>query len=378
MKKIKGPMRDYYISVSDDLVDIIDTPEIQRLRRIQQLGFSSLVYPGATHTRFSHTLGVLWTTKRFIDSLNFDDPDVERQLKIASLLHDSGHGPYSHVIESVEGAVDHEEKSCEIVANLAQRDVINDNDVKPVQEFIHGNRQPSVLSGDIDSDRMDYLSRDAHYTGISHGSIDSQTITESAEIREGEIVFDKMAIQAIEGLLVSRKNMHGSVYSHPTVRSAEKMLSECIEREDSITPDTVYNYCDRTLHTELARSSDTVVNDLYDRIVNRDLYKTAFCLRQMHNVDPSTLDQDEFEKEIENELGIHDHELFIDWYSQKPEELSITIDMNGDLVDFSKISGVDQLISDDGYAVQMSVYCPEKHEDEVERICEQKLGLTNE
>lgn len=375
MKKIKDPMRDHYITVSEDLVDIIDTPEIQRLRRIQQLGFSSLVYPGATHTRFSHTLGVLWTTKQFIESLGLDNSDTARQLKIASILHDSGHGPYSHVIESVEGAVDHEQKSCEIVEELASRGLINGDDVTPVKEFIHGNRNPSVLSGDIDSDRMDYLSRDAHYTGISHGSIDSQTITESAEIIDGKIVFDKMSIQAIEGLLVSRKNMHGSVYSHPTVRSAEKMLSECIEREESITADTVYEYCDKTLHTELARSSDEVVNELYDKITTRDLYKTAFCLRQMHNVDPDSVDQEQFESEIKDELDISEHELFIDWYSPKPDELSITINMNGDLVDFSEISGVDQLIAKDGYAVQMSVYCPEDYEREVKELCEKKLGL---
>lgn len=375
MKKIKDPMRDYYITVSDDLVDIIDTPEIQRLRRIQQLGFSSLVYPGATHTRFAHTLGVLWTTKRFIDSLELNDEDVERQLKIASLLHDSGHGPYSHVIESVEGAVDHEQKSCEIVEALGERNVINGDDVEPVKEFIHGTREPSVLSGDIDSDRMDYLSRDAHYTGISHGSIDSQTITESAKIVDGEIVFDKMAIQAIEGLLVSRKNMHGSVYSHPTVRSAEKMLSECIERESSITPDNIYEFCDKTLHTELSTSSDQVVTDLFTRIVNRNLYKTAFCLREMHGVDPSSVDQDSFESEIEEELGLEDHELFIDWYSTKPKELSITVDVNDELVDFNELSGVDQLIAEDGYAVQMSVYCPEQYEESVQELCEKKLGI---
>lgn len=375
MKKIKDPMRDHYITVSDDLIDIIDTPELQRLRRIQQLGFSSLVYPGATHSRFSHTLGVLWTTKRFIQSLNLEDPDVERQLKIASLLHDTGHGPYSHVIESVEGAVDHEEKSCQVVEELGSRGVLRGDDVNPVKEFIQGERQPSVLSGDIDSDRMDYLSRDAHYTGISHGSIDSQTITESARVQNGEIVFDKMAIQAIEGLLVSRKNMHGSVYSHPTVRSAEKMLSECIEREPSITSDNIYEYCDKTLHTDLARSNDEIVRNLYDRITNRNLYKTAFCLRQRHNLDPSNVDETKFEREIRDELNLEDHELFIDWYSQKPSELSITIDMDGELVDFSEISGVDQLIEDDGYAVQMSVYCPEMYKDEVNQLCEKKLGI---
>lgn len=375
MKDIRDPMRDEYISISDEFLPIVDSEELQRLRNIQQLGFSSLVYPGATHTRFSHTLGVFWMTKQFIDSLDLEGTDTSRQLKLAALLHDTGHGPYSHVIETVEGIRDHEERSLEAVENMANRGLINESDVIPIQEFILGERDPGIVSGSIDSDRMDYLSRDAHYTGISHGLIDSETIIEGATLQDDKIVFKEMAIQAIESLLISRKNMHGSVYQHPTVRSAEKMLSECVERSEEITQDTIQSHDDKTLHYILKTSDDPIVRDLYDKITNRELYKPAFSLRKMHNINPDSVDKQAFEADLREEVSAAPHELFIDWYTSKPHDLSIDVLVDGDITNFEDISNVNEVIYDNGYSVYMSVYTPEEYREQVKNYSKNWLGL---
>jgi len=177
MKTIRDPIHGS-ISLSDHELAILDTPEFQRLRRVKQLGFSYLVYPSATHTRFEHCLGALFVAHRLGKSLDLSTDSVNK-IRLAALLHDVGHGPFSHVSEdSLQGIVDvkHEEYSEKIIKNSAISEIIEDAGFSPneIADISRGKIPPlgDMVSSQIDVDRMDYLVRDAYYTGASYGVID--------------------------------------------------------------------------------------------------------------------------------------------------------------------------------------------------------------
>ena len=163
---IKDPIHGY-IKLNDDEKKLLDSPQVQRLRRIRQLGLSSQVYPGATHTRFQHSLGVMSLAGRFADSLNLDE-DKKQEIRTAGLLHDTGHGPFSHASENVaeKRDIDHEDISCNVVDQLSGK--IN-SDTDRVKKIIKGELEiGQTVAGDIDADRIDYLMRDAHNSGLNH------------------------------------------------------------------------------------------------------------------------------------------------------------------------------------------------------------------
>ncbi len=226
-----------FITIGHPLVlRVIEHPYYQRLRRIQQMALAQLVYPGAVHTRLHHSLGAYHLMTCAISELRSKGivitPDEEVAAQIGILLHDIGHGPFSHALEQtlIEG-ISHEALSLEIMQALnrecgGQLDlairIFKGEYEKP---FLH-----QLISGQLDVDRMDYLTRDSFYTGVSEGVIGYDRILKMLHVHEGELVVEEKGIYSIEKFLVSRRLMYWQVYLHKTVLCVEKMLVNIIRR----------------------------------------------------------------------------------------------------------------------------------------------------
>jgi len=217
------------------LLDLIDHPYFQRLRRIRQLGLSSYVYPGALHTRFHHALGALHLMQEAIDTLRQKGtpitPEEAEGACIAILLHDIGHGPFSHALEHILADMHHEELSNLFMEDLNLQfegrlglaiQIFKDQYPK---KFLH-----QLVSGQLDMDRMDYLNRDSFFTGVSEGVISYDRIIKMLDVHAGELVVEEKGIYSIEKFLIARRLMYWQVYLHKTGVSAEKMLIHALLR----------------------------------------------------------------------------------------------------------------------------------------------------
>lgn len=226
-----------FITIDQPLVfRVISHPYYQRLRRIQQMAFAQLVYPGAVHTRLHHSLGAYHLMGNALNELRGKGVEITREedtaVKIAILLHDIGHGPYSHALEQtlIEG-VHHESISLLIMQQLNQEfDGALDLAIciftgKYHKPFLH-----QLISGQLDVDRMDYLTRDSFFTGVSEGVIGYDRILKMLTVHNGELMVEEKAIYSIEKFLVARRLMYWQVYLHKTVICAEKMLVAIIRR----------------------------------------------------------------------------------------------------------------------------------------------------
>ena len=364
MKRIKDPVRNQYILIEDPYLSAMEEPEFQRLRRISQLGLTDLVYPGATHSRLIHSLGVFYTMKQMTNSIDVSE-DTKRQLRFAALLHDIGHGPYSHVSERVDSAPDHEERSCEVIDQFNERGIIDDDDVVPIQEFIRGERRPHLLHGDVDADRLDYLLRDSYNTGNSAGVVEDHTITTQNIMltEDNRVAFHHTARSALSGIPQARQAMYSAVYVQPTVRIAERMLEESIVRSD-ISGDELMTLDDHQLLTYLRDSTDPVVQSLSDRIANRNLYKMAASTRFYD--DSEQIDRDELQSELVSETGLEPHELLVEEFPENPSSLSTLIMFDDGSLQEYEIEGSSSHI----YNYDIGVFTPDTHEETVADVCE--------
>lgn len=239
-KVFKDPVH-RYIHVKDQVVwDLIATPEFQRLRRIKQLGTTNLTFHGAEHSRFNHSLGVYEIVRRIIN--NFEDKphwkNDERLLCLcAALLHDLGHGPFSHSFEKVF-KLDHEYFTQAIIIgdthvhNILER--VSKGFSQKVADVIAKTYEDklvvSLISSQIDADRMDYLQRDAYFTGVSYGHFDMERILRVMRPIDDQVVIKSSGMHAVEDYIMSRYQMYWQVYFHPVTRSAEVILSKILQR----------------------------------------------------------------------------------------------------------------------------------------------------
>jgi len=226
-----------FITISDPLIfDVISHPFVQRLRRIHQMAFAELVYPGAVHSRLHHALGAYHLMHNALSELRSKGVDItpeeEQGAKIAILLHDIGHGPYSHALENVLiNNVAHEHLSIAIIKYL--NEVFKDRLSTALAIFTDQYPKPflcQLISGQLDVDRMDYLSRDSFFTGVSEGVIGYDRILKMLTVKDDRLMVESKGIYSIEKFLVARRLMYWQVYLHKTVLSAEKMLVMIIHR----------------------------------------------------------------------------------------------------------------------------------------------------
>ncbi|NLK26470.1 MAG: HD domain-containing protein, partial [Euryarchaeota archaeon] len=260
------------VRVEGLFLSLLERPEMQRLHGIHQLGLAHLVFPGANHTRLEHSLGTYHMASRLCTALELEEEDRQTVLA-AAMLHDIGHTPYSHTLEEVichRLGKDHanvssdlivgdyrpyEDRDIEVIGNIPPLpDLLEQNGVAPDKvadlvttvnhsdpaqstfaveagqaHFGQRNFLHQIISGPLDVDQMDYLLRDAHYTGVAHGTIDIDRLLHTMMIHHGDLVVQKGGLVAVEGLLVARSLMYTSVYFHKTVRIAEMMLCKAVE-----------------------------------------------------------------------------------------------------------------------------------------------------
>src|SRR5580704_3492328 len=240
-KIINDPVYGFITLDNDLLLNVVAHPFYQRLRRIQQMAFAHLVYPGAMHSRLHHSLGAYHLMCNAVAELKAKGVDInadeELGVKLAILLHDIGHGPYSHALENILiRDVRHEELSLGIMQALNTEfggqletaiEIFTNTHPK---RYLH-----SLVSGQLDMDRMDYLTRDSFFTGVSEGVIGYDRILKMLTVHKGELMVEEKAIYSIEKFLVSRRLMYWQVYLHKTVLSAERMLVRIIERARELT-----------------------------------------------------------------------------------------------------------------------------------------------
>jgi uncharacterized protein len=235
-KIINDPVHGFITVPTELLYDLIEHPFFQRLRWIKQLGMTSLVYPGATHTRLQHAMGCMHLMSQAVETLRqkgYDITEAESEsVHAAILLHDLGHGPFSHVLEStlVQG-VHHEEISLLFMERL--NEAFDGKLATTIEIFT--NRYPKkflhqLVSSQLDMDRLDYLLRDSFYTGVSEGVVSSGRIIKMLRVHNDQLVVESKGIYSIEKFLVARRLMYWQVYLHKTALVAEKMLTHIFRR----------------------------------------------------------------------------------------------------------------------------------------------------
>ncbi|MCO6360291.1 HD domain-containing protein [Roseivirga pacifica] len=240
-KIINDPVYGFITIRSELIFDIIDHPYFQRLRRIKQMGLAELVYPGAHHTRFHHAIGAMHLMSVTLENLRYKEVDITDEefeaTLIAILLHDIGHGPFSHALEfSLLKNVHHEHLSRIIISRLNQQfegklslalEIFNGNYHK---KFLH-----QLVSSQLDIDRLDYLKRDSFFSGVSEGTIGADRIIKMLAVHDGELVVEEKGIYSIENFLSARRLMYWQVYLHKAGVGAEKMLISIINRAKKLT-----------------------------------------------------------------------------------------------------------------------------------------------
>ncbi|WP_053218051.1 HD domain-containing protein [Virgibacillus senegalensis] len=307
-KVFKDPVH-RYIHVKDQVIwDLIGTREFQRLRRIKQLGTSFLTFHGAEHSRFNHSLGVYEIVRRIL--FNFENRpnwnNDERLLCLcAALLHDLGHGPFSHSFEKVF-KLDHEDFTKKIILGDTEINKIlkrvgegfAQNVADVINKTYENKLVVSLISSQIDADRMDYLQRDAYFTGVSYGHFDMERILRVMRPMEDQVVIKQTGMHAVEDYIMSRYQMYWQVYFHPVTRSAEVILSKILHRAKYLYEQN-YQFKLKPIHflsffaedvdledylrldesivlyyfQAWIEEKDAVLSDLCERFINRRLFK---------------------------------------------------------------------------------------------------------
>ncbi|WP_405604405.1 HD domain-containing protein [Polaribacter sp. Asnod1-A03] len=243
-----------FIQIPNTLIfDIIEHPYFQRLRRITQMGFSNLVYPGANHTRFHHALGCMHLMQKAVRVLRFKQIEIsaeeENALYIAILLHDIGHGAYSHALEhSIVSGISHEEISLKFMKKLNTE--FNGQLSLAIEIFegdYHRNFLGQLISSQLDIDRLDYLKRDSFYTGVTEGNISSDRLIAMMNVKEDELVIEQKGIYSVEKFLIARRLMYWQVYLHKTGLVAENMLVNVLSRAKELAGKGVELYASSSL-----------------------------------------------------------------------------------------------------------------------------------
>jgi len=335
MKKIYldiiDPIHDF-IRVYKHELSIIDNPIFQRLRRIRQLSGAHLTYPAAQHTRFEHSLGVMHIASQAGNALNekgiLQSADIEI-LRLAGLLHDVGHGPFSHLFEEIiqEKKISHEDFGKEIILNSEIGDNLSKNgfDKKLISRIAFGNSKfqymNEIVSGALSADMMDYLLRDGYFTGAEHAKIDHKRITQSLDVHKKKLALERSALYSFESMMHSRYQMFKAVYFHKTVRAAEVMLIEALRLADDEFGFTTFNLDEfvkltdeYVLSTLISSESSKLkrARQLAQDYQNRKLLKCVYERILTSQTNLKKTRTDELRNEISKKSKIDENKIFVD------------------------------------------------------------------
>ena len=385
MVTIKDSVHDH-IEVEGVAAALLDTEPIQRLRHVKQLGTVHLVYPSANHTRFEHSLGVHHLANRALDHLGIDGVQAER-VRAAALLHDVGHSPYSHNVESVihRHTGKYHDDVHELLASGAVGDVLRNHGLDPgaVADLVAGDGQyGQLVSGELDVDRMDYLVRDAHHTGVPYGTIDHERLIRELTFVDGELVLAEGNVQTAESLLLARALMNPTVYQHHVARISKAMLRRGAERlltRTDTTPTELRRMDDHDLLVALCTAPAT--SDLAERLRTRDLYKRAVWA-ELDAVPEAVVDADHdtvtgLEADIADRAGLSSASVVLD-VPGRPSmtESTSRVMVSGEMRRLGKQSPLVSALRTAGEQQwRLGVYAPPDATDRVGRAAVDVLGL---
>ena len=332
------------IKIEGIFLDLLDSPEIQRLHNVKQLGLTHLVFPGAHHTRLEHSLGAYNMAYKTSEILKLDE-DERELVTCAALLHDIGHGPFSHTLESIlrnSLDVDHvdlterlifgeyeifDSREKKFISSQSVHEILSKNNInhRHIADIIKGKMRGrsylgQLLDSSIDVDQLDYLIRDAFYTGVAYGMIDIERFLQTLIINDNQLAIVRKGVGVVENILMARTLMYSSVYYHKTVRIAELMLSKSIEMMPDVKPFDFYKMTDAELVNDLKKKG-LYQNEIITCLKYRILFKQAYILTRS-NLDEQNKEivkdlenvniRKEKEQEIEDTLNIPYGHVIID------------------------------------------------------------------
>ena len=329
---IIDPIHDF-VRVNSNELKIIDTPIFQRLRRIRQLSGAHLIYPGAQHTRFEHSLGVMHMASmagHVLHEKGIVSSDNIQNLRFAGLLHDIGHGPFSHLFEELlqKRKISHENIGRDIILKTQIGDLISANgfNKKFITELAFGDSKfqfmNEIISGALSADIMDYLLRDGYFTGAEHAKIDHNRLTYSLDVYKNKLALEKSALVNFETMMISRYQMFKAVYFHKTVRAGEVMLLESMylaEEELGLSSTSLNEYLKLTDEVILSKllnlpernSKLRIAKKIATDYQNRNLFKSVFEVSVTGNAITKKRMQS-IREEVSKKSKVDINEIFVD------------------------------------------------------------------
>lgn len=328
---IVDPIHDF-IRVYETELKIIDSPIFQRLRRIRQLSGAHFTYPSAQHSRFEHSLGVMHVAGQAAQALKekgFLNADKIQEIRLAALLHDIGHGPFSHLFEEVlqtKKKTSHEEIGKKIILRSEIGEILSAAgfDKKFITKLAFGDSKyrfvNEIISGSLSADMMDYLQRDGYFTGAEHAKIDHKRIIQSLDVYKNKLALDRSALYSFESMILSRYQMFKAVYFHKTVRSAEVMMLEALRLADdeanftSLNLDDYVKLTDEFVisqilslpeYTQDLRRAKKIATDYQNRRLLKCVYEQIMTNKKLK-------DQDKIRQKIAKKSKVDINEIFVD------------------------------------------------------------------
>jgi len=371
VKIVNDPVYGFIRFPEKELMRLIDHPWFQRLRRIKQMGFADLVYPGAMHTRFAHSLGACYLAGKAMDELSAKGISTHKDdylaARTAALLHDIGHGPYSHSLErSLVTDVSHEAISHLIMQRLnSEMGGMLDRAIQVFDRSYPARYLHQLVSSQLDVDRMDYLNRDSFYTGVSEGVIGYDRILQMLTVRDNELMVEEKGVHSVEKFIIARRLMYWQVYLHKTVLGAEMLLINILRRARELaakgimlpaTPALSY-FLIRNLSIEDFRNDphhlemfcelddsdvtsaikmwqtndDKILSDLCRMLILRKLYKVTFSTASLASI------LSEKREQLKKERGIPEED--IDYYVFTGQTSNKTYNINEELIKIETKTG---------------------------------------
>jgi len=384
---IIDPIHDF-IRVYDYELPIIDNPLFQRLRRIRQLSGAHLTYPAAQHSRFEHSLGVMHIASQAGFALNekgFLNSDDVQILRLAGLLHDIGHGPFSHLFEEIiqEKKISHEDYGKKIILNSEIGDVLSKTgfDKKLITKIAFGESKfqylNEIVSGALSADMMDYLLRDGYFTGAEHAKVDHKRITQSLDIHKKKLALERSALYSFESMMHSRYQMFKAVYFHKTVRAAEVMLIEALRLSDD---EFVLSSLISSKSSKLKRA-----RQFAEDYQNRKLIKCVFERILTSRTNLKKTRTDELKIELSKKSKVPENEIFVDssvtpsipLAPSKNESKSIVLISNDGRKSSAKempISQIPVVSAISGFMNILRIYTHQKNRKKVEIAAKSIIG----